>query len=330
MDGLVPKSAIATPREAVQMQSTSHVKAVVKNAMARYLGRYFDEHGENREWTRAIFPEMLRFVTDLDFVATPETEAENKTKFPIIKFYNEVRSTLPCIVISETGIAWRSSGIGYTQGAFRAADHTVYQIIHVMRTVNISLIAVTNDQASTDSIVDVLSLVFGELAGLASGMTITDDTAKAHWLIRFPKMMEPGSTERAQQNEDPKDLIWTSTTTIPIEYEDSFLVPYRETKANVPVPSPKMPRRHLEFPATVQVGRQSIGFARNMNVHEVLWSSDPTTLVLQAGEMPGQYYLIGRKPGTAKLIVSDGMQADQVSTALRENVVEERLVTITY
>lgn len=320
-----PKAAVITPREAVQRQSSSHVKANVKNAVVRYLSRYFTEDGRYREVTHEIFPDMLKFVTDLDFIPNDATDAMRETKFPIFKYYNDVKAYLPCLIVSESGTTWRSSGIGRNQGTVRTKDG-FYQIIHVMRSVSISLVVVTNDQATTDSIVEVLSLIFGELAGTMSGMQIQDDSAGGHWLVRFPKMVEPGTTERNQQGDDVKDLVWTSTTQIPLEYEDSFLLPYASQAIQV-MPC-NMKTLIIDMPSTVHIGREACGFVRNLEAGQSVSTSDPTVLSLKSGRGSGQYYLVGHKSGKAEIRVIHNLE--QRDGVMQAHVVKSILITVTY
>jgi hypothetical protein len=323
----MPKTAVVTPREAVQRQSSSHVKANVKNAVVRYLGRYFSEDGLYRDTMRDVFPDMLKFVTDLDFVPTDATDAARETKFPIFKYYNDVKAYLPCLIVSESGTTWRSSGIGRNQGTVRTKDGFC-QIIHVMRSVNISLVVVTNDQATTDSIVEVLSLIFGELAGTMSGMQIQDDSAGAHWLVRFPKMVEPGTTERNQQGDDVKDLVWTSTTQLPLEYEDSFLLPYASQSVQIMPGNTTMPTLSIDVPATIRIGRETCGFVRNLETGQSVGTSDPGVLALKPGRSGGQYYLIGRKSGKAEIRVIQNLE--QRDGVMQTHVVKSVLVTVAY
>ena len=331
MSGLVPASAVVTPREGAHRQSTSHVKAITKTAVMRYLGRFFDETGNYRELTRQIFPDMLKFVTDLDFSPSTVSDADNKVSMPIFKFYNEVKSHLPCIVISESGTTYKSSGLGFDQGAYRAADHAIYRVIHVMRQVNITISVVTGDQSTTDSIVDVLCLAFGELSGFTSGMAITDDTGGGHWIVRFPKLIEPGSAERSQQGDDPKDLVWASQTNIPCDFEDSFLIPFEETKSQVFASSPdNMPKLKFDMSNIVRVGRTSDGFIRGLAVGQTVSCSDPSTMIMKRGSMPGQYYLTGKKPGRVKLRIMEGTVGDQPGGMIRPNIIEEFEISVAY
>lgn len=330
ISGLVPKASVVTPREAAHRQSTSHIKSIAKTAVVRYLGRFFDETGNYRDITRQIFPDMLKFVTSLDFKPDSESDAENKVKLPIFKYYNEVRSYLPCIVVSESGTVHKSPGLGFDQGAYRAADRAVYRVVHVLRQINVSISVVSNDQSTTDSIVDVLSLAFGELAGFTSGMAITDDSAGGHWIVRFPKIIDIGTTEKNQQGDDPKDLVWANTSSMVLDFEDSFLIPYVETKSNVFGPPSSAPKLVSEFPSSIHVGRETIGFIRGLAVGQTISCSDPSLLIMKRGSMPGQYFLLGKRPGQVTIRVMEGTTGDQPGGMVRPNIIAEYSISIAY
>lgn len=330
-NGYVPKAVAVTPLEAVHRQSTSQIKSITKSAIVRYMGKYFQEDGEFSHLTKNVFPSMLKFVTDVNFTSTAETEADNKVKFPIFKYHSEFASHMPCIVVSDGGLTAKSPGLGFDQGVFRGDDRVCYRIIHVVRSMNLSLGVFTGDQNSTEAIVDVLALMFGEMSGFTVGMALTDEEGIGNWIVRFPKVPEIGTVEHNTQGDDPKDQFWQSMTSLMLEYEDSFLVPFEEPRAAIfNVGQGEFPTRRLEFPSTVHVNRQQTGFARRLKPSEILTSSDPSTLMIKPGPMPGQYYLIGRKPGKAVLRVLDGTQGDSPGGLVRPTVLEEADVQVSY
>lgn len=330
-NGYVPKAVASTPMEAVHRTSHTQVKAVCKSAVVSYLGHYFNEDGKYRYLTKSVFPSMLRFVTDLNFNPTEETAADNKVKFPIFKYWNEIKAHMPCIVVSDGGLTSKSSGIGRDQGTFRGEDRVCYRIIHIMRALNCTLSVFAGDQTTAESIVDVLSLIFGELSGFTSGGAITDTSAGGHWLVRLPKIPEIGTVEHNAQGDDPKDQYWSSMTSLALDYEDSFLVPFTEPHYEVQRVSPgNMPKCELIFPAEVRVNREARGLVKRLQPQQSLSSSDPTTLSIKPGAGPGQYFIIGRRPGQAFLRVLDGTAGDSPGGGVRPTVIAEVAIKVTY
>jgi hypothetical protein len=330
-NGYIPKAVAVTPMEAAHRTSHTQVKSICKSAVVGHLGKYFNEDGKYRYLTKSVFPSMLKFVTDLDFVPDEATNADNKVKMPIFKYWNEIKSHMPCIVISGSDLIPKSSGIGRDQGVIRAADRTCYRIVHIIRSLNCTLSVFAGDQGTTESIVDVLSLIFGELNGFTSGFSITDESAGGHWLIRLPRQPELGGVEHNNQGDDVKDQYWSSMTTLNLDYEDSFLVPFTEPHYEVQRVSPgNMPKCELSFPEVVHVNRQAIGIARHMQPQQSLSSSNPSVLTIKPGAGPGQYYLFGRKPGEASLRVLDGTAGDSPGGGVRPTVIAEIVVKVAY
>lgn len=306
--GFRPVAVSVTPVEAVQRQSTTNIKATVKTAIQRYMAKFLDEDGRYRYLTKSVFPQMLKYVTDISFNENNQAElADNKQLMPIFKYMNEIKSQVPCIVIADSGITWKSPGLGFDQGTFRGDDKVVYRVVHVVRQVNITMLVAALDQPSAEALIDCVGLMFGELAGFTNGATLSDESAGGHWVARLPKMPELGSPEKNQIGDDPKDLVWTSTSSIVVDYEDSFLVPFVEQEYSIKCVSPDgFPERKFEIPSSVKVGRESNAYILNLRAGEDLSISDPSILMLKPGRFPGHYVFIGKKPGEVTVRLLDG------------------------
>lgn len=301
--GYTPKLEPVTPIEAVNRQSQSHIKTVAKNAVLDQLRSYLAPDGRNRKYTEQLFPDALKFVLD-DFQVTAATEAENKVRMPVYKFSSDIQSHLPCIVLNDTGIQYKSAGLGFDQGNVRVGEKLVCRIVTVLRTITLNMLLASQDQTTTDSLVDVVSLIFGELLGITSGMALSGKAQGEHWLIRFPKIPELGSSEKANISDDGKDLLWTSLTAIQLEYEDSFLLPFEEPEWTLHnISEGGMPVRTMSFPTRVSVGRDVAGTVRFQRQGDVLAVGDPRIVRIRPGEHPEQYYVRGLRPGTTSIRV---------------------------
>jgi hypothetical protein len=146
--------------------------------------------------------------------------------------------------------------------------------------------------------------------------------------VRFPKVPELGSSEHTQVADDPKDMIWTSITTLQVEYEDSFMLEFDEPEWEYQAVSQGgMPVRTLNFPASVRVGQEVTGSARFEKTGDVLSVADPRVLMLRHGTLPGQYYARGLRPGTTAIRVVAGNVMDAGPHA---NVVESVNIEVRY
>jgi len=326
-EGYNPKLEPVTPLEAVNRRSQANVKTVVKNAVLDLLRSYLSEDGKHRNLTEQLFPEALKFVLDA-FQKTEATEAENKVHMPVYKFSADIQSHLPCVILNDTGIQYKSAGLGFGQGTVRLGPKRIGQIITVLRTVTLNMLLASQDQTTTDSLVDVVSLVFGDLMGITSGMALTGKGPGEHWIVRFPKVPELGSSEHTQVQDDAKDMIWTSITTMQLEYEDSFLMEFDEPNWDYKgVPQGGMPARKLNFPANVRVGQEIIGSAHFERTGDVLSVSDPRVAMLRRGPLPGQYYVRGLRPGITAIRVVDG---NVMEAGPHANVVESVDIEVRY
>lgn len=325
--GYTKKMQPVTQIEAVNRQSSTHVKTVAKNAVLKHIRSFLDTDGEHRKLTKELFPDVLKFSTE-GFEVTSATEAANKVHMPVYKFLGDIQGHLPCIVVNDTGITFKTAGLGFNQGNIRGPDHVIYSVITVLRSVQLSLLVATTDQSTTDTVAGAVALIFGELSGITTGMSLSGKEPGEHWLIRLPKIPEVGNSERAQLGDDQKDLLWTSLTQLQVEYEDSFLIPFEEPKWSIhDAGRDGFPTRSMEFPGNVVVGRQSRGQVMNISPGEVVTSSDPSVLRLRVGSLPGEYYLIGVRPGTAYVRVTSGIRVEGGPHA---NLLDEHAVVVSY
>lgn len=301
--GYVERPRPVTQIEAVTRRSSAHIKTIAKNAVLKHLRAYLDEDGKHRHLTQHLFPDAMKFVVD-DFQRTDATEAQSKVRLPVYKFTSDIQSMLPCIVVNDSGITYKSAGLGFDQGNVRLGDKQVAQIITVLRTIQLNMLLASQDQSTTDSLVDIVSLVFGELFGVTNGMAVSGASEGETWIVRFPKVPELGSSERANIGDDGKDLLWTSLTSFTVEYEDSFLLPFTEPEYTIQAISEGcMPKRTMAFPTRVNVGRDVHGNVRYMRPGDVVVVGDPKIIRVRPGEHPEQYYVRGVRPGKTTIRV---------------------------
>jgi hypothetical protein len=174
--------------------------------------------------------------------------------------------------------------------------------------------------------------MFGELAGFTSGLTLSDESSGGHWVVRLPKIPELGSSEKNTLSDDVKDLVWTSTSSLTTDYEDSFLVPFIEQDFKVKGVSPDgFPPHKFDIPSIVRVGRESNAYVLNLRAGEELSVSDPSTLILKPGRFPGHYIFLGKKPGEVKVRLLDGGTSTRLPGGLvRPDVSHEMIVQVSY
>lgn len=325
--GYTQKLKPVTPVESVNRRSQTHIKTVVKTAVQNHIRQFLDENGRFRELTRELFPDALRYSTE-PFDITPATEAQNKVHLPVYKFSSDIQEHLPCIVINDTGVQYKTAGLGFHQGNFRGENHQIYTIVPVLRSVTLTMLAASPDQTTTEALVDVLSLIFGELAGPTIGMTLYGTGHGENWSARFPKIPEIGSAERANIGDDQKDILWTSLTQMQLEYEDAFLLPFVEGAWKLHNVDPAdIPVRRFDMPSLVRVGRQEVGRIFNQNPSEMVSSSDPSVLRLRRGAVPCEYYLVGIRPGEAYVRVTDDVN---FKAGPHSNLLEQQKITVGY
>ena len=295
VNNLAPRPTAVTPAEAMKFSAPTHTKMLAKNAIQTYLERFFSEHGDLRAILSGLFPEGTKYITDKSFNFE---EDQTKVSLKLSKFYEELQASVPCIVIADTGMSGKRQGLGYHSRLQIDSNGDTVRHFHIIREIQITISVATFDQDSTNSLLDLLGLAFGDMNGVLAGSYLHPEDPIQSWELRFPMNIELGTTEKMARQEDPKQQIWMSLLTVPVTFEHLFCMTVpRPVNATVQSAPPMPTTQFMEFPDTVRVGSKVHGFVAGMPVGATLITTDPSRVVVNKGTMPTEYVLTVRSPG---------------------------------
>lgn len=326
---LAPRPIAVTASEAVKLAAPTHTKMLVKNAVELYLERFFSENGDLRQVMANLMPEGTKYITDKSFNFDQD---QTKVSLKLAKFYEELQASIPCIVIADTGISTKRQGLGYSSRLQLDMNGDTVRHFHIIREIQLTIAVATFDQDSTNSLLDFLSLAFGDLNGVLSGSYLHPEDPIQSWEVRFPMNIELGTTERMPRQEDPKAMVWMSLTTIPVTFEHLFCMRVPRPVNPAVHAAPPMPDTYfVDFPDVVRVGSKVHGFVAGMPAGTSLISSDPSRVLISKGTMPTEYVLTIRTPGEFYLRLVKAFQEQGVPGEGRTYpIVLEKKITATY
>lgn len=147
----------------------------------------------------------------------------------LVRMWNELKQSLPCIVINDNGHTYIPSGLEHSEttqykdeeGRTRNAL-TVRSIFKIP----IDLLIGTTDRDSTNLIHNAVALVFGPFRQILSGSElnyrgsiVTGDKKVGSWQVTLPKIYTATGATRLPIGDDPKDSIWQASINFEAQFE---------------------------------------------------------------------------------------------------------------
>jgi hypothetical protein len=175
----------------------------------------------------------------------------------------------------------------------------------IYRKIALNLMIVTMDEETTDTLVGLLSMIFGELKNEAGGSYI--NTPHASWVVRLPQMFTIGTTQGQLVEQDPKDSFYWCDMQLEIDYEDVIMIDHTvatEDGITPVVNDQAFQSPSIDMPAVMLVGSQAPIRVHFWQDHYEIGLSDPHL----ASYSTESWLLTARKPGTLKLWVLDPNQ----------------------
>lgn len=222
----VPKSVV----ESVARQSHDRLKTISKSAVEHYLRSFLDTTGANRETIEAISKGSLQYITDksIERAADPTKRATQ-----LARLYSELSERTPAIIIVDSGTEWRPGLTGLMSGLTHAtmldgvdADGKERRLwqgwFNKQLGVTLTISVLTNDQDSTDQLMEIVLACLTNLRQMCGGSEIRSPNPEDNWCVRLPLPVGISPNSGANINEDNKDQLWFSNFDLTVDAEDTF------------------------------------------------------------------------------------------------------------
>ena len=219
--GFINKPKPKSVAEAVSQNSHDRLKTITKSALQSYIGSYLDTSGINRNFISATSPQGLTFVTDLSLQDSQDVQYRPTQ---LARMYNEIRQKTPAILIMDSGFQWTPAGLNGGLEAATNLNGKWQGYFRLFGRVPVTVAVVTKDQETTDTLMNVLMLIFDTFRNLAGGSLIYSKNPADSWVVRLPLVFEVGTNTAQEYEGDPVGRYWSSTIDMLIDVEDQVSV----------------------------------------------------------------------------------------------------------
>jgi len=255
----VPRSV----KEVLDVASQDRVLSIVKNSILNYVRAFMDTMGVNRAIAEELGSSTLQYITDLT-LPTNLDPALRPTQLAVMS--EQLTQKIPAIIVQETALPeWVSSGLGQKDSDSYLGADQVNQFAFIFKC-QIQIAVVTNDQASTQDLSTLISLMFGPLQNLAGGSRIKSDDPKSNWVITLPLVLPAPTLTPVALEGDNIEKFWVGQLPLEVRYESKAAIRITQdtvkSVTGVVAPPQFNPPPEISLPATVllnsefQVGAQ--------------------------------------------------------------------------
>ena len=315
----VPKPIPRTKQQTKRLFSNDKIKVLTKIKVQEYIESFFNKLGENHDLLSIVSPRFITYNTDKSF--DPRVDPTQR-QIQIARYFNELKSVLPSILIVDGGIIPIPHNIGQISGNYieNGVWNGFYQIF---RKVPLVILAAARDVESADEMSGVISLMFNELRNLAGGHYITGKPEEAEtWVVTLPnEPVETGPLTETDVSGDPTDRIWHTETLVEVFFEDTLAVSQelpiiRDMKYDVDKKAEREPT--ITVPDQISVNEQVVVFVDNFKDHYRIELNNPKVATLS-------YNMILTPRGFGKVtirVVNDRFLPDSDKRIVAEKEIE--------
>lgn len=305
---LIKRASARTTPQTRSLYSNDKIKTLTKLKIQEYIESFFSKIGENRDLLGIVSPRGVSFNIDRSF--DPQTDPTER-KLQIARYFNELRSVLPAILIMDGGIVPLQVNLGLISDSYNK-DQDWYGHYPVVRQIPIIILAAARDVESADELSSILSLLFNELRNLAGGNYMQGKPEEGEtWTVILPNEGVPSSsTTELEVPGDPVEKIHYTEQAFNAIYEDVIRVkqplptilpgPIRVNTTDLAGSLPPI----IEAPATVGIADQIVIVVRNIEDHMRIVLSDAKIATLSYNMI-----LTPRRYGKVKIQVVDYKRA---------------------
>ena len=220
--GYLNRKIAESVQEAVARYTSDHIKSITKAAIQEYIDSFLNTKGGNRELFSAITKSGLQYITDKSF--DPESDTTLR-KVQLARFFEQIHRELPTILIMDTAFEIVPSNFTGIDAAY-IENGFWYGTMAIVRRLQISVVAGTRDQSTTDIFHSLLSVLFGEMRFISGGTFLRGNHADGEtWVINMGPPSSLNTVTKEKVSDDPKDTIYLFNLDLPnIIFEDRVTV----------------------------------------------------------------------------------------------------------
>lgn len=314
-DYLVQRPPVRSPVHGAKQFSNDRIKTITKLKIQEYIDSFFNRIGENHDLLGVVSPRSITYNTSRSF--DPATDPTQR-KMQIARYYNEIKSVLPSILILDGGIIPMPQSIGQISDS-KVVEQNWYGYYPIVRKIPITVLIAARDQETCDDLGSLATLMFNELRNLAGGHYITGKQEEGEtWVITLPNEGVPiGPNSEIDVPNDPVDKFFVAEMSFEVMFEDVISVKQQIanfTESGVYLNKPNVPSMkppEIVITNTISLNQSIILLVRNINDRMRIIISDPYVATITY-----DMKLTPRKRGKFNIIVIDPSIVDKTKQVL--------------
>lgn len=308
--------------------SAENIKGIVKTAIAETCAELFHSASKGNELLEQFARGSKRYETSLSF--DPQSD-RTKTKLSVHKFFEEIKNSLPCIIVADAGGTFKSPGIGFHSNVQYTESGEVAHGVTVIREVPVIITVATTSQQDTEKLSQALQMYWGDFVGLVFGYRLHGEKEGETWHIHLPKVPDFGNVEKSQLGDDPLKQVWACITTLACTYENMAYITKTEA-IRFDVGTTYNAELKIDFPETICIGRRINGRVTGMQHDQRIRVSDPNLASLTKTSA-FEYQVMAKKPGQFQVqVFVPVIETERPAhlSAPQYKLIAERTITATY
>jgi len=211
VDGYIYNSIPQSKKEALSINPLSRAVLITKSAIQKRIEDFFDSKGRYRKLLETQAPIVKQYITDQTF--EKDYRDTSKRHMLLAKYFNDIKQSLPTILIVETAVEYIPSGLGEWADSHRIDAHTFTVTLHLMLKVTIDLVIGAQDSDTHALLANSLCLIFGPMRNIV-GSALLPSHPSQRWEVLLPiKPIIPPSAG-VNIGEDAANQIWTGNVTL--------------------------------------------------------------------------------------------------------------------
>lgn len=326
-EGYIYKAIPKGPRSSAAKAAKARVTQTVKSAMQEYLERYLSPNGIYREQLKLTADFAIQYETR---ISAPEEDDPTIYDLQLARYWQELRTKLPCVLIIDSGFNYMNPGLGGMAGSAVLGRSTSSVIMKMDCSIPIKLSVAAMDETTCSDIRDMLTYIFGVLTQLNQAYLIQSKRPEDTWEVRLPFNFEPDGLENRKVTEDNKDSLWTTGITITPEFEGTIVIGFeKQVQAELyQIHTPDensfpggafnelgelinvegAPKTEITVPSVVYLNNPTEIAAPYMPAEAYFASDNPRVALIDG------YKILPKRPGTFNLYLSHKITGDVIQS----------------
>lgn len=220
-DGFIFEEVELAPSQPIVRLSKTRATQLTKMAIQYYLEQYFNATGNYHAQIRELAPYFVQYETGI--TGTARQDDPSVYELQLARFWSNLKTKLPCILIIDTGYRINSVGLGGVVEGYNFGEHQGLGL-RTDATITITLEVAANDETTASDLRDVLSMIFSTLTNFNRAHVIKPEDRTTPWEVRLPLRFDSQGLERRQVPSDNLDVYWSSSLVLDVDFEGVSLL----------------------------------------------------------------------------------------------------------